>query len=35
MTGDGRTLAVRLRRQMLGAGMPPARHYDPALCRWG
>jgi hypothetical protein len=27
------TLALRLHRKMLCAGMPPARHYHPALPR--
>jgi hypothetical protein len=30
---DVETLAVRLRRTLLGAGMPPARHHGPALSR--
>jgi hypothetical protein len=30
---DCRTLALRLHREMLGGGMPPTRHYDPALSR--
>jgi hypothetical protein len=32
-TAAGRALALRVHRKMLGAGMPPARHYDPALSR--
>jgi hypothetical protein len=30
---DCRTLAVRLHRKMLSAGVPPTRHHDPALSR--
>jgi hypothetical protein len=28
-----RSATETLRRKMLGAGVPPARHYDPALSR--
>jgi len=34
-TAGDRALAVRLRLKMLSAGVPPARHHDPALSRLG